>query len=151
VKRYKFQQAEAIYVSTLVHTMAPVFGKVMALTKPRRAVAYHFQNDPDTLPEVVTAVRKTYGGPVDFAVDGRVWNITKDEINTRVAMLNSQPFPPPSVTPRQQAAPGGEKYQIPEWILQGYAWETLPLMDQIHEEFNKEFGTDFKFPLGSKK
>ena len=151
VRRYKFQPAEAIYVSTLVHTTAPVFGKVMALTKPRLAVAYHFQNDPDTLPDVVTAVRKTYDGPVDFAVDGMVWNITKDDIRTRVAMLNSQPFPPPSVTPRQQAAPGGEKYQTPEWILQGYAWETLPLMDQIHDDFNKEFGTDFTFPLRPKE
>ena len=60
VHRYKFQPGEAIYVSTLVHTTATVFGKVMALTNPRRAVAYHFQNDPDTLPEVVTEVRKTY-------------------------------------------------------------------------------------------
>ena len=150
VTRYKFQPAEAIYVSTLVHTTAPVFGKIMSITKPRLAVAYHFQNDPDTLPDVVTAVRKTYDGPVDFAVDGMVWNITKEDIRTRVAMLNSQPFPPPSVTPRQQAAPGGEKYETPEWILQGYAWETLPLMDEIHEEFNEEFGTDFKFPLRPK-
>lgn len=151
VTRYKFQPAEAIYVSTLVHTTAPVFGKIMAITKPKRAVAYHFQNDPDTLPEVVTAVRQTYDGPVDFAVDGMVWNITKDEIRTRVAMLNSQPFPPPSVTERQQAAPGGEKYETPEWILQGYAWETLPVMDKVHDDFNKQFGTDFKFPLRPKE
>jgi len=151
VTRYKFQPAEAIYVSTLVHTTAPVFGKIMALTEPKHAVAYHFQNDPDTLPAVVTAVRQTYDGPVDFAVDGMVWNITKEEIRTRVAMLNTQPFPPPSVTPRQQAAPGGEKYETPEWILQGYAWETLPVMDKVHEDFNKEFGTDFKFPLRPKE
>ena len=150
VTRYKFQPAEAIYVSTLVHTTAPVFGKIMALTKPKRAVAYHFQNDADTLPDVVTAVRQTYDGPVDFAVDGMVWNVTKEGIRTRVAMLNTQPFPPPSVTPRQQAAPGGEKYETPEWILQGYAWETLPVMDKVHEDFNKTFGTDFKFPLRPK-
>jgi len=150
VTRYKFQPAEAIYVSTLIHTTAPVFGKIMSLTQPKRAVAYHFQNDPDTLPDVVTEVRKTYDGPVDFAVDGMVWNITKDEVRTRVAMLNSQPFPPPSVTPREQVAPGGEKYETPEWILQGYAWETLPVMDKVHEEFNAQFGTDFKFPLRPK-
>ncbi len=151
VTRYKFQPTEAIYVSTLVHTTAPVFGKIMAMTNPRRAVAYHFQNDPDTLPDVVTAVRQTYDGPVDFAVDGMVWNITKDEIRTRVAMLNSQPFPPPSVTERQQAAPGGDKYETPEWILQGYEWETLPLMDEVHDDFNAQFGTDFKFPLRPKE
>ena len=111
------------------------------------AVAYHFQNDPETIPDMVTAVRKLYDGPVDFAVDGMVWNITKDNIRTRVAMLNSQPFPPPSVVERQQAAPGGEKYETPAWVLQGYEWETLPLMDEIHEEFNEEFGTDFEFVL----
>lgn len=151
VYRYKFQPAEAIYVSTLVHTTALVFGKVMALSNPRRAVAYHFQNDPDTLPDVVSAVREHYDGEVDFAVDGMVWNITKDEIRTRVAMMNSQPFPPPSVTERQQAAPGGEKYETPEWILQGYEWETLDLMDQVHDDFNETFGTDFKFPLRPKE
>ena len=147
VTKYKFQPAEAIYVSTLVHTTAPIFGKIMALTQPKHAVAYHFQNDPDTLPEVVTAVRRAYDGPVDFAVDGMVWNVTKDGVRTRIAMMNSQPFPPASVTPRQQAAPGGEKYETPAWILRGYEWETLPLMDELHDEFNEEFDSDFQFPL----
>ncbi len=123
----------------------------MAMTEPKLAVAYHFQNDPDTLPAVVTAVRKTYGGPVDFAVYGMVWKITKDSIRTRVAVLNPQPYPPPSVVERQQAAPGGEKYETPEWVLQGYEWETLPLMDKIHEDFNKKFGSNFKFPLRPKE
>ena len=150
VKRYKFTPAEAIYVSTLIHTTAPVFGKIMAMTQPKLAVAYHFQNDPETLPEVVSAVREYYDGPVDFAVDGMVWNITKNDIRTRVAMLNTQPYPPPSVTVRQQHAPGGDKYETPEWILQGYEWETIPVMDKVHKDFNKEFGTDFQFPLKQK-
>ena len=72
----------------------------------------------------MTAVRKVYDGPVDFAVDGMVWNVTKEGVRTRVAMLNSQPYPPPSVAARQQEAPGGEKYETPEWILQGFEWET---------------------------
>ena len=63
----------------------------MALTRPKLAVAYHFQNDPETLPAVVSEVRKVYDGPVDFAVDGMVWNVTKQGIRTRVAMLNTQP------------------------------------------------------------
>ena len=44
----------------------------------------------------------------------------------------------------------GDEYETPEWILQGYEWETLPLMDEIHEEFNKEFGTEFQFALQPK-
>ena len=46
-----------------------MFGKVMSMTKPRRAVAYHFNNDPDSLPKMVDAVRETYDGPLDFATD----------------------------------------------------------------------------------
>ena len=38
VSKYKFQPAEAIYVSTLVHTTAPVFGKIMAFTEPKHEV-----------------------------------------------------------------------------------------------------------------
>lgn len=151
VTKYKFQPGEAIYVSTLVHTTAPVFGKIMAMTQPKLAVAYHFQNDPETIPEVVTAVRETYDGPVDFAVDGMTWNITKEGVRTRVAMLNTQPYPPPSVNERQQAAPGGEKYETPEWILQGYEWETIPVMNKVYKDFNEEFGTDFEFPLKKKE
>jgi len=65
--------------------------------------------------------------------------------------MNSQPFPPPSVTARQQLAPGGEKYETPEWILQGFEWQALDLMDEIHEEFNEEYGTDFEFKLRPKE
>lgn len=46
---------------------------------------------------------------------------------------------------------GGERYVTPEWILQGYEWQTLELMDEFHEEFNEEYGTDFKFPLRPKE
>jgi len=42
-----------------------------------------------------------------------VWNITDKGLRTRMAMMNSQPFPPPSVTASQQLAPGGEKYETP--------------------------------------
>ena len=151
VKKYKFQPAEAIYVSTLVHTTAPVFGKIMAMTEPNHAVAYHFQNDPDTLPAVVSAVRELYDGPVDFAVDGMTWNITKEGVRTRVAIMNTQPYPPPSVVDRQQDAEGGEKYVTPEWIMQGFEWEALDLMDEIHDDFNEQYGTDFQFPLRPKE
>jgi hypothetical protein len=64
-----------------------------------------------------------------------------------VAVLNTQPYPPPSVTARQQAAPGGEKYETPEWILKGYAWETLPVMDEVMKDFNEQFGTNLEFQL----
>ena len=57
VRKYKLQPEEAIYVSTMAHATAPIFGKIMAMTQPKHAVAYPFQNAPDTLPEVVSALR----------------------------------------------------------------------------------------------
>ncbi len=142
-----YWQRAVASIKSIAFRTAPVFGKIMAMTEPKLAVAYHFQNDPETLPEVVTAVRQVYEGPVDFAVDGMTWNITKDGVRTRVAMLNSQPYPPPSVTERQQAAPGGEKYETPEWILKGFAWEAMPTMDEVFKVFNEQFGTNFEFQL----
>ena len=44
-------------------------------------------------------------------------------------------------------APGGEKYETPEWILKGYAWGTLPVMDEVMKDFNEEFGTNLEFQL----
>ena len=38
-----------------------------------------------------------------------------------------------------------------EWILQGYEWQTLELMDERHEEFNEEYGRDFKIQLRPKE
>jgi hypothetical protein len=51
-------------------------------------------------------------------------------------LLNTQLYPPPSVVERQQATPGGEKHETSEWIMQGYEWETLPLMDKVDDDFN---------------
>ena len=82
------------------------------------------------------------------ALDTRSLAITVHEYDWS---MNSQPFPPPSVVARQQAAAGGEKYVTPEWILQGFAWDTLPVMNEVYKDFNKEFGTDFKFPLQPKE
>ena len=39
-------------------------GKIIAMILPIHAVAYHFQNDPETIPEMVTALLKRYDGPV---------------------------------------------------------------------------------------
>jgi len=53
------------------------------------------------------------------------------------------------VAERQQEAPGGEKYETQEWILNGFAWEALPTIEKVFEEFNAQFGTDFEFQLKS--
>ena len=82
-------------VGTQAHTTPAAFGKVMAMTKPRMAVAYHFQNDPDTAPRVQHGIRTTYDGPLSLATDFMVWNVTKDKIRVRMAVPNHESFPAP--------------------------------------------------------
>ena len=64
-----------------------MFGKVMSEIEPRMAVGYYFFNDFDTSPLVEEQIRTTYGGPLSLAVDYMVWNITEDEIRTRMQQM----------------------------------------------------------------
>jgi ribonuclease Z len=67
LSKWGFSPREALNALTKVHATAALFGKVMAMTQPKHAVAYHFQNDADTLPGVMAAVEQYYDGPVDYA------------------------------------------------------------------------------------
>ena len=49
--KQKYRPDFALSLSAIKHTSPQQFGKIMAMTKPRLAVGYHFYNDHDTLPE----------------------------------------------------------------------------------------------------
>ena len=146
VKWYGFTPQEALNASTLIHTSAPMFGKVMSMTNPRQAVAYHFSNDPDTLPLVMDGVRQTFSGPVDYAVDFMTWNVTKDEIRTRLGVVDPNRYSVPPLEEKQMAE-AGERYETPVWVMQGLEPELLPVIQQIYDDFNAEAGTDIPNPL----
>jgi len=69
----------------------------MSEIKPRLAVGYHFFNDFDTLPNVEKAVRRTYDGPLALATDYMVFNITKDDIKVRMAVIDEDIWPQPAI------------------------------------------------------
>jgi ribonuclease Z len=119
---------------------------VMAMTQPKHAVAYHFQNDFDTLPATVRTVESIYDGPVDYARDFMVWNVTKAGTRTRMAVPNPEYYPTPPLQEKKIEA-GGDRYQTPEWVLDGWPKEANDIAVQIYEDFNKEHGTDYKFKL----
>jgi len=123
-----------------------MFGKIMSMTKPRRAVAYHFTNTPDTLSQMAEAVRETYDGPLDFASDFMVWNVTKESIRTRLGTYNHYNYPVPPLQKKQMAA-AGDRYQTPKWVMDGLEPELMPLIQKIYDDFNKERGTNFPNPL----
>ncbi|MBO6508400.1 MAG: hypothetical protein JJ979_07960, partial [Roseibium sp.] len=143
VTKYYLDAVGAVQAGTQAHTPPQAFGKVMALTRPRMAVAYHFQNDADTAPVVLEGIRETYDGPLSMATDFMTWNVTKDEIRVRMAVPNHERFPEP---PQREfvANRDAEPYVWTETTFDGYEPETAAVINKLLEDFNKKFGTDVK-------
>ena len=137
----------ALQLSTLLHTSPAQFGKIMAMTKPRLAVGYHFYNDHDTLPGQLEEIRKTYDGPLAMATDYMIFNITKDKVRVRMAAINEDIWPLPSTRPMQvdRSQKGGT---MSEFTKSGDFFMKALLFD-IWDEVNKEYGTDVELPDAS--
>jgi len=142
VEKYSMDPAGAVLAGTQAHTHPAAFGKVMSITKPRRAVAYHFQNDFDTAPVMLSLIRSTYDGPLDLAVDFMVWNVTKDAIRTRMAVPNHERFPEPAQRPfmASETAP----YEWDPINFEGVEPQTAAIINEALDKFNKTYGTDVK-------
>ena len=143
VEKYGMSPSEAVYVGTQGHTSAQAFGKIMSLTKPRHAVCYHFQNDFNTAPVVERAIRETYDGPLDLALDFMVWNVTKDGIRTRMGVPNEESFPAP-VQRAKQPPDSMNAYKWTDFSLSGVEPESAAVTNALIEKFNKKNGTDIK-------
>ena len=146
MSKWGFSEREALNAVTTIHSTAQFFGKMMAMTKPKHAVAYHFQNDFDTLPVVMDAVESVYDGPVDYAQDFMVWNVTKEGTRTRMVVPNPEGFPQPALH-EKKITEGGDRYYTPDWVYDWWPEEVTPLAEKIYSDFNKEHGTKYKFQL----
>ncbi len=145
-KKWGFTEQEALNAVTKIHANALFSGKVMAMTKAKHNVAYHFQNDADTLPVVMNAVEQVYDGPVDYALDFMVWNVTKEGVRTRMAVPNRESYPTPPLQEKKVAS-GGDRYQTPDSVLAGWPEEFNVVADKIYADVNKEHGTSYKVQL----
>ena len=142
IEKQKWPPNDALNVSTQVHTSPAQFGKVMSMTKPRLAVAYHFFNDFDTAPFVMEEIRKVYDGEVALAVDYMVFNVTKNDIRVRMAVINEDIWPMPSVTDKLPADPD-DRVGFSEYLIKGK--ELFPeLLDSIYSDVNEKYGTDIQ-------
>ena len=146
MEKWSFSKLEALNAMTTVHANPTFFGKVMAMTRPKHAVAYHFENDADTLPRIIRAVEAVYDGPVDYAQDFMVWNVTKEGTRTRMAVVNPEAYPQPPLVEKHVEA-GDDRYQTPDSVLAGWPEEMQPVVEKIYTDFNEEHGTDFEFQL----
>ena len=110
----------------------------MSIVKPRMAVAFHFFNDFDTAPDIEKRIRTTYDGPLSLAADYMVWNITKDKIRTRMAIVDEDVWPPPP----------SEKPQVPDptlripfsGFIENGKYDVKDVIQPIYDEINEEYG-----------
>ncbi|NIP50507.1 MAG: hypothetical protein GWN81_00640, partial [Phycisphaerae bacterium] len=95
IEKFQFPPQTALAAGTQIHTPPEAFGKVMSIIQPRMAVAYHFFKDYDTTADINDRIRTTYNGPLSLAEDFMVWNVTKDDIRVRMAVVIEEVWPPP--------------------------------------------------------
>ena len=155
VNKMRFSPESALSVGTQVHTAPEAFGKVMSAVKPRMAVAYHFFKDWDTTGAVYERIRKTYGGPLDLAEDFMVWNITKDKLTTRMAIVEEATWAPPltmAPQPPQRSDRdrfakdlGLETLSFSDFTESGF-WNVDDVLRPIYEDASKKFGREFVYP-----
>jgi ribonuclease Z len=159
VSKMKFTPEQALLVGTQIHTAPEAFGKVMQEIKPRVAVAYHFFKDFDTTAAVNDRIRTAYDGPLSLAEDFMVWNITKDDIKVRMAVVEEHTWAPPLAGKAEP--PGGdsdrEKFSeasgIPadalnysDFIIEGRWGEVDEVLRGVYKEASEAVGREFKYP-----
>jgi len=142
VEKFKFTPQTALVVGTQIHTPPEAFGKVMSMTQPRMAVAYHFFKDFDTTASINDRIRSTYDGPLSLAEDFMVWNITKDDIRVRMAAVSEEVWPPPA---SEVPMPPDPSRRIPysKEILDGKL-DVTDVVQTIYDEINEAYGLDEK-------
>ena len=145
IEKQNYGAPFALLLSTLLHTSPGQFGKIMAETKPRLAVGYHFYNDHDTLPEQIEEIRKVYGGPLAMAQDYMVFNITKDDIRIRMSAIDEEIWPLPPTRPKLAEDKSSEK--LSEFIVSGDFF-MKDLLEGIWGDVNKQYGSGAKLPPG---
>ena len=145
VEKQKFTPEAALNVGTQVHTSPAQFGKVMAETKPRLAVGYHFFNDFDTTPAVLRDVRMTYDGPLALATDYMVFNVTEEDIRVRMAAVDEDIWPQPSTIPLVPPDPSLQRTALSEEMLAGRIVHR-DVLEEVYRYINEKFGSNESVP-----
>ena len=142
ITKFGFTPQGALSVGTQIHTAPEAYGKVMSIIKPRMAVAYHFFKDYDTTAAINDRIRTTYDGPLSLAEDYMVWNITKDDIRVRMAVIDEDVWPPPA-TGKAQVPDPSERIPYSDEIAGGKL-DVKDVIQPTYDEINKKYGLDEK-------
>jgi len=137
IDKFKFTPQGALDVGTQVHTSPEAYGKMMSIIKPRMAVAFHFFNDYDTAPDIERRIRTTYDGPLSLSTDYMVWNISKDDIRVRMAVVDEDVWPP-QPTEKPQVPDPELKVQMSEFIVNG-KYDMKGVIQPTYDEINEKY------------
>ena len=121
------------------HTSGPAMGKVMSEINPRHAVAYHHQEELG--PYVRADIRRTYAGPLSLATDLMTWNITKDKIVERMAVITTRANAVEGPT-RQPPPDKGGKDPISDFIYSGEWGPGFNAQNEMLDGFSKKYGLE---------
>ncbi len=116
LKNYDPERARI--VSTVLHTPPAACGKLFAQLEPRMAIAFHNFNDFNTAPEIISAIRSTYDGPLTLADDLLVWNVRPDTILVRQAIGVDAAWPAKPPVPAGLPDPS-ERTEPSDWLKNG--------------------------------
>jgi ribonuclease Z len=121
------------------HTSGPAFGKIMSTIAPRRAVAYHALLDKGTeqYNAYYDSIRETYDGPLSLATDLMVWNITKDSITERMAVVTDNAWAVAG-TSRQPPPERGNADPMSDYIKDGEWGPAFNAQNEMLDKFSKE-------------
>ena len=142
VDKFKFTPQSALMVGTQIHTAPEAFGKVMSMIKPRMAVAYHFFKDFDTTGDILERIRTTYDGPLSLAEDYMVWNVTKEKVRVRMAIVDEDVWPPPA-SGKPQLPDASTRIPYSKFIVGGKL-DMSKVLQPIYDETNKKYGLNEK-------
>ena len=144
IERQYYNPEFALWPSTPAHASPSQFAEIMRLAKPRVAVAYHFSNDFDTLPEQLRQIRDIYDGPLVMALDTLVINVTPEDVRVRRAVIDQEAWPMPPNRPIEPApAPGMQL--LSDFTMSGGVFMT-DVLRALRDDVNAEFNADVRFP-----
>jgi ribonuclease Z len=130
--------ARAMMMQWDIHTSAQAFGKIASAINARHMVAYHFFNEEGTRYQIYDGVRETYDGPLSMADDLMVWNITKDKITERMAVVPDEAWD--TAGPNEPLLPDNKGRDVKSKFAESGRWDVSDVEEPAFREFKETHG-----------
>jgi ribonuclease Z len=117
----------------------------MSTIKPRHAIAYHALLDKGTQQynTYYDSIRQTYDGPLSIGSDLMVWNVTKDQVTERMAVVTPNAWGVPG-TARQPPPVPGQPDPMSDFIKDGEWGPGFNAQNKLLDEFSERYNLQDK-------